>query len=287
VNKDVPLAKSRANTDIAKAEASYLQSMSTVERNKRLAEEDAIPRSELEMSISQMKATKAEFDAAKIAGRQIDQQMSSQTALSPTSGSVIVLYQNVGDFVGKGTPIAMVADFSKMYFNVLVEDEKIRNIAPLSGKFSLRTDLTNMTEKAFTSAASSSFSEDTAFNVEISSVLPPLSESVPVRSVTFEVDNSLGVMELGMYTDIIIRKETPKSALSIPSDAIFDRNGTKVYVQDEDSRLALRDIRTGIYDAEYVEVTEGLKEGDVVITSGVEGLDIGIRVEVNAEENLS
>ncbi|MCL2010469.1 MAG: efflux RND transporter periplasmic adaptor subunit [Synergistaceae bacterium] len=285
VNNEVPLAISRADTDVAKAEAAYLQAMSTVERNRRLAAEDAISASELETSVSQLQASKAELDAARIAKKQREQQRNEQMVTAPLSGSVIVVYQQPGNFVARGTAVVMIADFSKMYFTAMVDDKKMKNIAPLEGKFSLHTDLTNMTEKAFDSAATSSFSEDTAFDVEISSVLPPLSENVPVRSVTFEIDNSLGIMEFGMYTDIVIRKDSSKRATAVPLAVVFDRDGTPgVYVRDADSRLAARGIKLGVHDGEYVEVVEGLIEGDVVITSGVEGLEPGMRVNVNLKE---
>ena len=286
VNDDVPLMLSRANADIAKAEASYLQYVSTAERNRRLAAEDAISTSELEMSISQMDASKAELDAAKIARRQVEQQRGFQIVTSPLPGSVLVVYRQPGNYVSKGMPVAMIVDFSKMYFTALIDDERIKNIAPLDGKFSLLLNIGNMTEKAFDSTARASFSEDTAFGIEISNISPPLSEDAPVRSVTFEIDNHLGVMEFGLYTDLVIRKNTSKRALAIPLAVISDRDDPKVYVSDADSNLAVRGIRLGSYDSRYVEVLEGLSEGDIIITSGVEGLDLGMKIDVNPEESM-
>ena len=286
VNYDVPLNISKADADIARAEATYLQSVSTAERNKRLASEDAISTSELETSISQMKASKAELDATKVARKQIDQQVSFQTVTAPLSGAVLVLYQHTGDFINKGAPVLMIADFSRMYFTALLDDERIKNIAPIEGKFSFRPNFDNAMIKAFDTAARSSYSEDTVFDVEISSVWPPLGENAPTRSMACELDNSLGVFEFGMYTDVIIRKETPKRALAVPKTAVYNMDGPKVYVSDANSRLAARGIITGVYDSEHVEVMEGLEEGDVVITSGIEGLDIGVRIVVNMGDDL-
>lgn len=284
VNTDVPLQLSRADADVARAEAAYLQSANTVARNRRLAAEDAVSASELETSVSQLAASKAELDAAEIARRQIRQQSGFQVVTAPLSGSVIVLYQRHGNAVGKGMPVAMVANLAKMYFTALVDDEKIRNIAPLDGAFSLGIDRASMTEKAFDSAGGSSFDEETAFGVRISDVSPPLSEDVPFRSVTFEVDNRLEVMEIGMYADVVIRKDVPKRVLAVPLAALIDSEDPAVCVRGEDSRLALRAIKLGVRDGEYAEVTEGLAEGDVVITSGTDGLEMGIRIGVNMEE---
>ncbi|MCL2009854.1 MAG: efflux RND transporter periplasmic adaptor subunit [Synergistaceae bacterium] len=286
VNYDVPLSVSRADTDVARAEASYLQAVSTAERNQRLAAEDAVSISELETSISQMKASKAELDAAVIARRQIEQQKGFQVLTAPLPGSVMIVYQQPGNYVGKGVPVAMIADFSKLYFTVLVSDEKIRNIAPFDGNFTVPFDFANMMGKVFDNAAMSSFGHDTAFDVKILSVLPPLDEDALVRSVTCEVDNSLDILEIGMYNDIVVRKGTPKRTPAIPLSVVFDRDGSRVYVSDANSNLAVRGIKTGVHDNEYVEVVEGLDEGDVVILSGVEGLSLGARVDVYVEGDL-
>jgi RND family efflux transporter MFP subunit len=284
VNNDVRLSISRADTDIATAEASYFQAMSAVERNKRLAAKDAIPASELETSVSQMTAAKAELDAARITREQMEDQRKSLILTAPLSGAVIVAYQQAGNVVVKGAPVVMIADFTKMYSTVLVDDKKIRNLTPIEGGFSLFTDVSNITEKAFDSAAKSSFDENTAFGVQISEIAPPLSESVPVRSLTLEIDNSLGVMEMGMYAGVVIRKNTPKRALAVPLSAIADRDNPSVCVSDAESRLAIRKIKTGVYDADYIEVLEGLEEGDAVIISGIGGLEAGMKVNVDFAE---
>ena len=286
VNDEVPLSIARAETDVARAETSYQQAAGVVERNQRLAAEDAIAASELESSISQMLALKAELDAARIARRQIEQQRGFQVVTAPLSGSILVVYQQPGNFVGKGAPVAMVADFSKLYFTTLVEEKELRNITPLDGEFSLLFHIlkVDVMEKAFDRAPVSVFGNDTAFGVEISSVSPPPGEDASVRSITCEVDNRLGILETGMYDDVVIRKETVKRALAIPLSVVFDRGGApRVYLRDADSGLAVRGIKTGAHDSEYVEVVEGLDEGDIVILSGVEEFDLGVRIDVYVE----
>ena len=286
VNYDVPLLLSRADADVAKAETAYLYAVSVAERNQRLAAEDAISTSDLETSVSQMESSRAELDAARVARRQIEQQRGFQVLTAPLSGSISIIYRQPGNFIDKGTPIALVVNYSKMYFDALVNDEDIRNIAPFDEKFSLQLNIMSMFEKAFDVSSGSPFDESTVFNAEISDVSPPLGENAAVRRITCEVDNHLGIMGIGLYCDIIILKEAAKRALAIPLSAVFDLNAPKVHVRDADSTLAVRRIRMGVRDDTYVEVTEGLEEGDVVILSGVEGLDPGTRIDVFVEEDI-
>ena len=43
-----------------------------------------------------------------------------------------------------------------------------------------------------------------------------------------------------------------------------------LYVRTSDSRLERRKVRLGDSNPDYIEVVTGLKEGDVVVTAGIE-----------------
>jgi multidrug efflux pump subunit AcrA (membrane-fusion protein) len=86
---------------------------------------------------------------------------------------------------------------------------------------------------------------------------------------------------------MIIRKTTSRKAICVPLALITNSGDPELYLADEDSRLSVRKIKTGIYDSDFVEITEGLSEGDVVITSGVDGLELGARIDVNVEEYVN
>ena len=52
--------------------------------------------------------------------------------------------------------------------------------------------------------------------------------------------------------------------LSIPAGAVYqDSNGSYVYLMEDDVRVR-RDVITGYTDNVYVEIAEGLQEGDRV-----------------------
>ena len=54
----------------------------------------------------------------------------------------------------------------------------------------------------------------------------------------------------------------------------------KVRAYDEKSDMARM---TGVDDGEYIEIISGLKTGDVVVTSGTDGLEDGMKVEAEIE----
>jgi RND family efflux transporter MFP subunit len=284
VNTDIALQISRADIDIAKARAAYAQAKSEADRNKRLAEKDSISKSELETSVARVKAAEAELSVAKIARSQLDQQGRFQTVTSPIDGFVVVIYHQTGSYVTKGAPVAMVADFSKLVTRGQVADEKIKNLSPPDDVFSIRMDTSFLTEKALDMAFKSGFGEEFFINARIRDVSPPMNENAPLRIVTWELDNGLNLLEPGRYTEVTIGRNDLKKTLAVPIGLIGDSKNPSLYVKDSDSRLALTNVETGVYGGGLIEISSGIEEGDVVITSGLEGLEPGVKIDVTLED---
>jgi RND family efflux transporter MFP subunit len=284
VNMDIALQISRANTEIAKAQASYAQAKSESDRNRRLAEKDSVSKSELETSVARLKAAEAELTAAKIARSQLDQEKSFQTVTSPIDGFVVVIYHQVGSYVQKGAPVAMVADFSKLVAREQIADEKIKNIAPVDGVFSVPMDVSYLSEKALDTAFTSGFEEKFVIKARILDIDPPMNEDAPLRIVVWEMDNDRGLLEPGLYTELEVERDEFKRTLAVPLGLIGDRKEPSLYVRDSDSKLALRSVETGVYGEGLIEIVNGIEEGDVVITSGTEDLELGVKIDVAVED---
>ena len=61
-----------------------------------------------------------------------------------------------------------------------------------------------------------------------------------------------------------------RAALSIPESAIIQQgNEHKVYVIGADKKATPQPVRIGTREAGYVEVLEGLKEGDTIVAEGL------------------
>ena len=92
------------------------------------------------------------------------------------------------------------------------------------------------------------------------------------RTMRTEVDvpNPAGVLIPGMYAEISLALAKSPGALSVPITSVVDdsRSGKKhVWVVDSSSRLAPRQVKTGMETPEFIEVTEGLKEGETVVVA--------------------
>ncbi|MDR2207997.1 MAG: efflux RND transporter periplasmic adaptor subunit [Azoarcus sp.] len=283
-NDEIELSIARANTDIAKANVAYKNAASKVEKLRWLVSRDSISKGELENAEAGMEAAKAELDAFRIVKSQLERQMRLQVVTAPISGVVMLIYKPVGNFVSQGTPILMISDIKeRLILTTMLEDKQVKNLVPLDEKLTLHMDLLNMTENAFESQVTASFNEETSFDIRITAISPPIELDAPRRTVTLEVGNEGGLMEFGIYTDMIVRKEDPVRVLAIPLNTLADRN--RVYVESKDGRLGMREVETGVYDDRFIEV-RGLPEGKIVIVAAdVAGLNENDRIEVSVEED--
>lgn len=108
------------------------------------------------------------------------------------------------------------------------------------------------------------------------------------RTVDVEVEfvnpDDIRHLLAGYSADAEIILEVRKGTLRIPTEALVD--GRQVYVLDDsDSTVALRDVRTGTSNWDHTEILEGLDEDDIIVTSvGREGLEDGVSVKPEAAD---
>jgi HlyD family secretion protein len=105
-------------------------------------------------------------------------------------------------------------------------------------------------------------------------------------AVDIAVDEGDRTLRSGMSVDVDIIVKSTKDAVCVPAFAIFDDKEGKEYVYVvEDGTARKREITKGAEGIERIEVTDGVEEGDSVITSlEVKGLRDGKKVKIQEDE---
>jgi membrane fusion protein (multidrug efflux system) len=73
----------------------------------------------------------------------------------------------------------------------------------------------------------------------------------------------------GSFTDVTVRLSENKDALVIPTQAIVPSETNKSVIVARNGKAHFVQIITGIRQATNIEVTNGIQQGDTIITSGV------------------
>ena len=192
----------------------------------------------------------------------------------------MILYKQIGSYVTAGTPVALIGNFSTLYFSMPIEDKFARNIF-LGENFELNFRNSAALRKAYdTEFAAGNLGNAQSFPVTIREITPSLDEVAAMRKIVFEVDNRVGLLEQQTYNGVTLRVMMTHKALTVPFAAMADTNKDAVFVVNADNTLERRAVRTGADDGSYIEITAGLKEGETVVTSATTGLESGVKVDV-------
>ena len=96
----------------------------------------------------------------------------------------------------------------------------------------------------------------------------PETDTVTVRA---EVPNPQRTLIDGQLITAVVETAVPRSALLVPQQALqFDQTGYFVLIVDNENKVKVRPVGIGPAPEGQVEIKQGLKEGERVITEGIQ-----------------
>lgn len=174
------------------------------------------------------------------------------TIVAPISGTITSQSVKVGDIIATGTVVTTVSNTSEYEFKIPVDELDISRVS--------------MDKKVLVTIDAISETENTPIVGRISKI--PL-EGVTVGGVTdYYVTIAIPETEslrISMNASAEIILDEKNDVLMLPVEALEKENG-KTYVQVVKNGTANRtEISTGISNSAYIEVVDGLSEGDEVV----------------------
>jgi membrane fusion protein, copper/silver efflux system len=117
------------------------------------------------------------------------------------------------------------------------------------------------------------------FTGEVSLIYPHLMTQTRTARIRVELPNPDELLRPEMYVDAEIETGTPDPVLAVPESAVLDSGARQAVLIDKgDGRFEPREVKLGRRGGGYVEITDGVAEGDAVVTSA--------NFLIDAESNL-
>jgi len=98
------------------------------------------------------------------------------------------------------------------------------------------------------------------------------------------IDNPKQLLRPGMFVKAEIVVESHVDVVLVPREMVLMRGNREVVFVEESARAQMREIETGLEDEKFVEVLDGIEEGERLITSNYETLRSRTRVSVAGVE---
>jgi RND family efflux transporter MFP subunit len=222
------------------------------ERNERLFAQNAISKKELDNSRSRRDMALGRRMAAQGSLRVLKERLSAASVASPRDGVVVRRYLHEGVYVKSGSPIISVADTTVLLANADVSEGHIADIY--------------IDADAQISVAAY---QGKTFGGRVTRVSPMA--SLPARTFKTEISipNDDGELRAGMFVTVAVRGKPRLNALVIPQAAVVMREDQQtVYVVNDENIVQQKLLSTGAVDGGFIEVLQGVSEGEVIVVSG-------------------
>ncbi|MFC7336476.1 efflux RND transporter periplasmic adaptor subunit [Haloferula chungangensis] len=201
---------------------------------------------------------------AKAGIDRIQAMLDDRNVRAPFDGVVGLRRISVGATVSPGTVITTLDQLDRMKLDFTVPEVFISQLGKGSA-ISVRAAA--YPDRTF---------EATVENVD--SRVDPVTRSITVRSI---IDNKSHELLPGMLMSVNLQRNQ-REAITVPERALVPLGKSQaVFRLKEDSSVERIGVQIGARVPGFVEITEGLKVGDQVISDGVGGLSNGAAVKVS------
>jgi Cu(I)/Ag(I) efflux system membrane fusion protein len=169
---------------------------------------------------------------------------------APASGTVIKKVALAGMHVNPGDELYTIADLSHIWINADIYEYELPFI-----------------QVGQTAAVTLSYDPGTVLRGRIAFIYPTLDAQTRTARVRFELANPGERLKPGMYTSVEL-KSALGTRLVVPTDAILDSGERQlIFLHLGGGQLEWRTVKLGIRAGDWVEVLEGLKEDEHIVTS--------------------
>ena len=172
------------------------------------------------------------------------------TVYAPSSGIVLKREALPGKYVEPGTTLYEVADLSTVWISADIYESEVASVKldqPISVSFAAYPGET--------------------FHGNMAYIYPSLNQEARTVRVRFELPNPGLKLKPGMYGNVTLQTDAAK-ALVVPKEAVLETGLRQLVFTDRgQGRYEQTLVKLGRRNQDHVEVMEGLKEGDRIVTS--------------------
>jgi RND family efflux transporter MFP subunit len=261
--------------EVQNAKATHDLAQSEFNRIKSLLDQHVVSQSEYDQRRTQLEATRQQYEAAKNGASQLFQSLlaararvalarkafADTTVRAPFTGAVAERVVSVGDYVTRGTRVAVVVRTNPLRVRLTVPEQFISAVSV--------GEPVNFAVDAYPGRE---------FTGKVQFVSPSLQADQRALTIEAVVPNPKAELKPGLFATARIELHDRAAGIVIPAAAVLTSNGTsRVYVVNGD-KVDERIIAVGQTVGDRVEVTSGLKAGERVATTHVGQLADGMKV---------
>ena len=273
---DYDLEAKKADAALKQAEANLANTKLEYQRKDTLFKEQLVTQQQFDDVSTRLSLAAAEVERAKASLSLVKQKLLKTAIYSPLAGVVKEKKVERGNYVKNGTALFTIIQTNPIKLNFSVTEKD-------TGKLRVGQDVF-FTVDAF---------PQREFKGKVSIIYPSLEEKTRTLMVEAQSSNPSGILKPGLFAHVTLYTGEERGIVLVPITALlYEGEKIRVFVAEGD-RAKERIVKIGqqykIQSTavspqpvvkEYIEIIEGVKEGELVVTVGQQNLFEGAKVNV-------
>jgi RND family efflux transporter MFP subunit len=247
---------------VRQAKAVLEEARLTRERMESLHKEGLIPKSQLDDAQAAYQVADARYQDAleEVRARQglllqrsaelelAKKQLSDSNLRSPIDGAVQIRHVSPGQFVAVGDPVLTLVRVNPLRLKLAVPERESGSVRQ-NQKVQVRVE-----------------GDPNAYWGKVARVSPAISTGNRTLMIEAEIPNENGMLRAGSFAKAEIIVEPEHTAVLVPASSVVTFAGLNKVITVENNETNEKRIKVGRRAGDRVEVLEGIKGGEVVVT---------------------
>lgn len=208
---------------------------------------------------------RAELEQRKASVARLEAQIAQTIIRAPDDGLISKREGHIGDTSTAGKPLFYMVRGSRLELKANVPEKDLFCLKP-GQPVIIRSDATGLAR----------------FEGRVREIRPEVEIDTRLGTVRIDVPSNLG-LKPGMFVEGRVALGE-HSALTVPSQSVISRDNRHLVYVVEGDQVHERQVVTGARAGDYVEVMQGLSEGEPVVVAGAGFLKDGDIVSVSTQE---
>ncbi len=261
--KDIQQTVNITSAQMASAESQLNLAQCNLERYRKLFEQGAVSRAQLDQYENAYEVAAAAVRQTAAQYTQGANQLGYSALVADSTGVIAAVNAEAGQVVSAGQVVLTLVKDGEREIEISIPENRIE-------------DLRNAQQIRVTFWAL----PDVIVEGKVREISPVADKITRTYKARISLQNPPAGVNLGMTANVAIASAGSRQAVYIPLAAIYQTGDTPGVWVVANETVSLRPVKVGAFGDGQIQVLEGLQDGDVIVTAGVQKLREGQKVRL-------
>ncbi|WP_159585679.1 efflux RND transporter periplasmic adaptor subunit [Chelativorans xinjiangense] len=267
---DLGLQLQQGEAELRAARAGLGTAEADAERARALFKRGHVAQAALDARLLAFDEARSRLERAERTVDLAANQMEYAELKASAAGAVSATSAEAGQVVSAGQPVVTVARLDEKEVEVAIPESRLADLDASTAEVTL-------------------WAGDATYTARLREIAPEADRTSRTYPVRFSIPDADATVRLGMTASVSLTKGDRTPVARVPMTALLDDGrGPVVFVVDPTSNeLERRPVVVEAYRSEDAVISDGLNEGEQVVTLGVQKLEAGTTVRVAEIQSAS